>query len=91
MTTGSDSVLLEDDRIHRTGEVDNLFFYSLLECFVVLWRPVVVLGLGAELALLVGEVRAHGVDLHEGPEHGVGLPAEVVHAHHWRERSGVRR
>ena len=56
----------------------------LLECFVELRGPVVVLGFGAELALLVSEVRPDGVDFHERPEHGVGLPADVVHSHHCR-------
>lgn len=55
-----------------------------MECFIVLWRPVVVLGFGAELAFLVSEVRPNGVDFHEWPEHGVGPPAEVVHSHHCR-------
>mgnify|MGYP001241574933 CR=1 FL=1 len=30
-----------------------------------------------------GNVHAHGVDLHKRPEHGVGLPDEVVHCNHW--------
>jgi len=66
----------------------RLHDYSLLECFVVLWWPVVILGLGAEFALLVGQLWADGVDLHKRPEHGVGLPDEVVHFQHWEQYTG---
>lgn len=67
----------------------NRLDYSLLECFIVLWWPVVVLGLGAEFALLVSQVRPQGVDLHKWPEHGVGLPDEVVHGDHWEKRQEI--
>lgn len=60
--------------------------YSLLECFVVFWWPVVVFGLGAVFAFLVGEVRPDGVDLHKRPEHGVRLPVNVVHTHHCEKK-----
>lgn len=57
----------------------------LLECFVIFWRPVVVLGFGTKLALLVSQMGSNGVDLHEWAEHGVGLPVYVVHTHNCKE------
>lgn len=54
----------------------------LLECFIVLWWPVVILGLGAEFAFLVGQVGAQGVDLDKRPEHGVRLPDEIIDCDH---------
>jgi len=59
--------------------------YSLLECFIEFWRPVVVLGFGAKLAFLVRQVWADGVNLHEGAKHGIGLPVDIVHTHNCRE------
>lgn len=57
--------------------------YLLLECFIVLWWPIVILGLGAEFAFLVSQMWTHGIDFYKWPEHGVGLPDEVVHSDHW--------
>ena len=56
--------------------------HSQMECFIVLGRPVVGLGLGGVLALLVAEVRADQVHLHQGPEHACGLPLQPVGRHH---------
>lgn len=44
--------------------------------------PAVVLGLGGELPLLVAEVRSDDVDLHEGSEYALSLPAQVIGCHH---------
>lgn len=53
-----------------------------MERLIVLGRPVVGLGLGGVLALLVAEVRADQVHLHQGPEHARGLPLQPIGRHH---------
>lgn len=52
-----------------------------LEGFAELGGPAVVLGFGGELPLLVTEVRANDVNLHEGPENALCLPAKVIGCH----------
>lgn len=52
-----------------------------LEGFAELRGPAVVLGFGGELPLLVTEVRADDVNLHEGPENTLRLPAKVIGCH----------
>lgn len=56
---------------------------SQLEGLVELGRPAVVLRLGGEAALLVGEEGTDHGELHEGPEHPGRLPLHVVHRHDW--------
>lgn len=63
-------------------------FHSQLEGLVELGRPAVVLGLGGELALLVGQEGADHADLHEGPEHPRRLPLHVVDGDDCTEEGG---
>lgn len=56
--------------------------YSLLEALAELGRPAVVLGFGGKFSLLVTEMRANDINLHEGPE-ALCLPFQVVGRHHW--------
>lgn len=48
--------------------------HSQCKGLVVFWSPAVVLGLGGVLSLLIAEMRANDVDLHEGPENSRSLP-----------------
>lgn len=52
------------------------------EGFVVFGGPAVVLGLGGVLSLLVAQMWADDVDLHEGPEDPLRLPPQVIGSHH---------
>ena len=56
--------------------------HSQVECFIVLGRPVVGLGLGGVFAFLVAEVWADEVHLHQRPEHARRLPLQPVRRHH---------
>lgn len=64
--------------------------YSLLEALAELGRPAVVLGLGGKFSLLVAEMRADDIDLHEGPE-ALRLPFQVVGRHHWMIKAAAVR
>lgn len=56
-----------------------------MECLIKLGTPVVALGLGGELPLLLREVRTNEVDLDERTEHAALYhPLQVVRCYHWK-------
>ena len=65
-------------------------YHSQSEGFIVFRSPAVVLRLGGVLPLLVAEVRADDVDLHERPEYSLCLPPQVIGSHHWGSRKKER-
>lgn len=59
--------------------------YSQVEGLIELGAPVVALGLGSKLPLLVSEVRTDQVHLNERTEHATGNdPLQVVCGYHWK-------
>lgn len=54
-----------------------------VKCLVVLGSPVVALGLGCELPLLVALMGSNHGDFDKGAEHARRLPLQVVGCHDW--------
>lgn len=53
-----------------------------MEGLVVFGSPVVALGLGGELPLLVAQMKSNHSGLHEGSEHASRLLLKVIRGHH---------
>lgn len=72
--------------IYHHGHHTYLPRHSQVEGLVVFGSPVVALGLGGELPLLVTQMRSNHSGLHEGSEHAGRLPLEIIRGHHWQEK-----
>lgn len=75
-------MVLKCEKISFKGQW-NASGHLQVERLIVFGRPVVRLGLGRHLALLVLQIGSDQVDLDERPEHArLDLPLQVVGGHH---------